>query len=688
MSGRVGAFALASVILASCGGGGGSGANAFISPPITASPTSVPTSSATSAPQATTTQVAVTIPGTVDQASQVVTRHVAATSRKKPAFVSPGSMGVAIAATPQGGGSTTTQAFDVSSGSPLCTTGSPRTCTLPVSLSAGTYSITLTIYNESPVSGSIPTGASVLGVSTISQTIVANQSNTIAFTVQGVIAGVTTSGGVTFGSLPANGTAQSYNVALVVTDASGNAITSGTYSNPIAVSLTESGGSGHAYILKDGANAGASATLTSATDTLAIHYDGGGSSGYTTNTTITASGASSSSVQVSPMYVTGALAFTGPSQTDTLTVTEAGAPSNVAYSTAWSCTGFSKSESGTGASHTVSFTSPTLTAGSTIPSFSCGNPTVSDNLGSSMTPTYSGSIPTSSVCAAAASGVYLGNGSAPYEKSSGTHCTLSVSGTSGVTVYNPSNPPSLPGTASVSVSEANDANALTITASACSGKATSSASSITGSGSLTGTTSGSFTITGSTGNTSCTMTVTDGTQTSNVPVTIDPGYSGTALPTSGQFTETLVGTTASGGYYYSTVYQVEFYTMTAPNSQANELWAPITDWSSSGSNSALEPVEYVYPCPSGPEASATLIASGDSSFYQVGVPSDPSDGGLGSSTAYGLYNASWTAGQYCMAVYLQQQTSSGSTANDNVGFSYSITQGQSSETINPLTIAP
>lgn len=694
---RIVALALVSAILGGCGGGGalapGAGVGG-VNPPAsaTSNPVPTPTSGSSTQTQATTSQVVVTIPGAVDNAAQMVTRHIASTAKVRPQFVSPGSMGVTISATPQGGGSATTQAFDVSSGSPLCTTGSPRTCSLPVSLNAGSYTLTLTIYNEAPVSGSIPNGAAVLGVSNLSQTIVANQANTIAFTVQGVVSGISTSGGVTFGSLPANGTAQSYGVALVVTDASGNAITSGTYNNPISVSLAESGGSGHAYLVHNGSNSGSSATLTSATDTLAIHYDGGGTAGYYNTTTLSAPGASASAVQVSPMYVSGAVAITDQTQTKSVTITEANAPNNVAYSTTFSCSGFSKVESGTGASHTLSITSPTLTTGATVPSFSCPNPSVTDNFGSTMPVTYTGSLPTTTTCASIGSGKYLGvKSGSNYELANGTPCPLSVAAST-VTVYDPSDG-SHPASTTVAVSEANDETPPTVSTSSCTSGYIDATNGLTASGSPSGSLGGNVTVSAGSEQDyyGCTVAVSDGNgQTQNVTAFIDPNsaeqsWSGTITVDCENYGPP-VGWSCPSGYTPSldsfiimlgVEPTVEISTAVAPTTPATAIQVHLA-WSASSTQSGCaEPYASEAGWP-GAYVTAGLGWSNEAKTtgWETTTTAFGSSSAITNGTTLTWYSASAQPGTY--VAYLddpgQSCTSSGTTADTITVTSASISQ--------------
>lgn len=522
---RLSLTAIAScVLLTACGGGGGAVA------PVPPPPSPVPTGTVTK--PATTTAI-VTIDGNADTAAAAITRHLSLAKGRKPMYVSPSSMGLTV--TVNGGNP---QVFDISPGSSLCTSTTPRTCTLSVVAPVGSDSFVLTIYDQAPSGGSIPSGAKTLGISTVNQTITANTANTINFVVGGVVAGVSASGGVTYGSLPADGAAHTYNMAVIVTDADGNTINgSAAYNNPVTVSLAENAGSAHSYLLKNGTNVGTSTTLTSPSDSIALHYDGGGSPGYYTTTAFSDAGASGTTVQVSPMYVTGAFGFTDAGQNKTASVTEANAPANVGYPVSWSCSGFGESMSGSGASGTLSITSPSAVAGSALSSsYSCSNVTVTDNYGSSISVPVSAAIPISNVCSDQSASIYLGNGASPYETSSGTPCALSVGTTSG-SIYIGGSPSSF----TSSISEANDRAAISL--SGCGGIASLSTTSIGGSGSYTGTTSGAVTISSAAAG-SCNVTVSDSRgQSSTISVTVtDATFASTSSTQSTSANATWCGT--------------------------------------------------------------------------------------------------------------------------------------------------
>ncbi|HEX3466538.1 MAG TPA: hypothetical protein VHT05_00390 [Candidatus Elarobacter sp.] len=107
-----------------------------------------------------------------------------------------------------------------------------------------------------------------------------------------------------YASLPADGSYHTYTFALRPQDFGDPATSApGTaYAHPITVTLTETGDSGHATLLFEGATV-SKATVSSSGQTVALRYDGQGSVGYTTLTTFTATGFASDSVRVSPLFV-------------------------------------------------------------------------------------------------------------------------------------------------------------------------------------------------------------------------------------------------------------------------------------------------------------------------------------------------------------------------------------------------
>jgi hypothetical protein len=571
---NIGAVCAVVIALSACGGGGASlsalPATNLVGPAPVATATAPPLT-----PQER-TKIVVTIDGSADTATAAIARHAAsAAGSRTPMYISPSTLGIATNVNVTGGGALVASSVtDVSVGSPNCVGTNPRTCTILVAAPAGTYDFTMNTYNQAPIGGAIPAAAAVLGKSLVTQAIVPNVANTINFYISGVIAGVANTGGVTFGSLPADGSAHTFGVTLIATDANGNTITAGSsdpYSNPVSISLAESGGSGHAHLVVNGANVGASGTLSHSSDTLSVYYDGAGLAGYSTVTTYSAAGVTAGTVRVSPLYVSGSpyqgansLTFTATGQTASMTASEAGAPGNLAISQSLTSCGSNATSSGGGAGGSVAVSVTAVVA----PASSGGcTAKISDNYGSTIN--LAVTLPTpASHCSSAAANTQLDNNTI----SNGSHCTFSTTLAS-VTVYNPSDG-SHPGSANITLSEPYDQKTITESDN-CSGKATVSPTSIAGAGSPTGTASGVVTITGQTGSTSCSATFSDGSGGSIVvPITIDPG--GTlATPISGTATVTFTGA-AFPATPNEPMQIVNFPVTVAPTSSANQIKVSIS----------------------------------------------------------------------------------------------------------------
>jgi hypothetical protein len=305
--------------------------------------------------------------------------------RKRPKFISPSTSGIDIKVYAHGGNTVIGEAItDISSGSAACggQTGLPRTCTVNVPSPPGADDFKATTYDAAPVSGSFATAHALGSGSLTNVTIVAGAANPLTLYISGIIS--------TFGylaanaSMPADGTTHFLGFVLNPSDFDDNPITAGTndpYANPIAISLVESGGSGHAVLVKNGTAGGTSVTLTSSTDTVAVQYDGAGSAGYSVALTVSASSVSPATMRVSPMYVTStssylsgkALTFTGTGQTAPVSISETGASNALAYTVALGsgCAAVSAgAPTGTPADTTVTLTA--LSSGSCSIVFSDG----------------------------------------------------------------------------------------------------------------------------------------------------------------------------------------------------------------------------------------------------------------------------------------------------------------------------
>jgi streptogramin lyase len=269
---------------------------------------------------------------------------VHSTSRARtPRFVSAATLGVDLRVL-SGATLITEIAVDVSPGSAACggSTGSPRTCTGTTGfLAAGTYTLTATTYDQKPVAGAIPGTAHALATSTVSGVVVANRTDTNAtIYVGGIINGFGAPG---FVSLSADGTAHLVGFALAPTDYANEPITAGVndpYANPITLTLSETGGTGHATLQLNGSNVGTTAVVNRSSDAVQVAYDGAGAPGYYATITLAASGTTSTNVTIAPMFVSPSaynvgrtINFFAAGQQSTLAITEANAPGTTTYAT-------------------------------------------------------------------------------------------------------------------------------------------------------------------------------------------------------------------------------------------------------------------------------------------------------------------------------------------------------------------
>lgn len=297
--------------------------------------------------------------------------------KRRPQFVSPSTNGATLVAKDHTTGATVlSNTYNFSSGSGSCTTSTPRSCTMSFFIVPGNYDWTLTLYDQAPSGGTIPGTAKALGISQTTLAISANASNTLNFSVSGYVTGApgvtcspTACGALTYYSLPADGSSHTFPFAITWYDPDGNAMTGSVpFTSSQSVTLTETGGTGHSYLALNGTNVGASATVTKATDAVALVYDGKGSSGYTTTTNI-----AGTSVTLSPLFLGASgpapsLSITKLSQTVTDAITEASAGSGIAYvsSISGTCSEITaNTATGSGASATESVTTSTAPGTST-----------------------------------------------------------------------------------------------------------------------------------------------------------------------------------------------------------------------------------------------------------------------------------------------------------------------------------
>ena len=342
-------------ILAACGGGGGSS-------PVPSAPTTVPsTGSSPSTTQTVKFVLAIPLPS-------------ATTAARHRNFVSSATEGASISVTGPGGASAHA-VVNLSSSSNACTTsGTLRTCSVNITVPVGLDTFTITTYDTAPVNGAIPSGAHELGIGSATATVSIGTPS-VSISISGLIANL---GSLpAFSSLPADGATHQVPIILAPTDFGDQPIVAGTsdpYANPITVTLSESGGSGHASLIFDGGTTGvSSATLAHSTDTVTLQYDGGGSPGYSITITASASGTASTSTVIGPLYAAASglandtLTLTAaPGTPVTVTLSEAGAPGTQQYSAGVSsgCTNVATATPviGTGASATFTV------SGGTVPS--------------------------------------------------------------------------------------------------------------------------------------------------------------------------------------------------------------------------------------------------------------------------------------------------------------------------------
>lgn len=237
-----------------------------------------------------------------------------------------------------------TVATDLSASSGNCTpsTGGGRICNVLAVALVGSDDFVVTTYDQVPVHNAFPPSANVLGeASLLDQTIKATTNPAIPIYIGGLIATIGSSQPYVSASV---GSPQTIALSISAEDFGNQPIGGGAkspYANPMTATLTELGGSGNATLLLNGtAVSGNTATLASSADSVSIAFNGNGSAGYTMKVAVTATGATSQTVQVSPLYLsstqfftaaTNTLGFTAPDQTSTVNITERNA-TGITYS--------------------------------------------------------------------------------------------------------------------------------------------------------------------------------------------------------------------------------------------------------------------------------------------------------------------------------------------------------------------
>lgn len=296
--------------------------------------------------------LSITLPGTTPAAKL-----------RRPAFVSSGTAGVAIAAflhtdTAHANPVGSTNAA-VGPGQPGCSSSAPVTCNVPIGVppspTGNSDDFVITLYNQAPSGGAFGTTAKVLGVSTLAGQTVTNGSNSFSATVLGVPA----SGVVLFPSTSGvlGGAAANFPLTATVLDASSNAI-QGTFATP--VQLTTSSPSITSFLV----NGTAGTTINASTDTVTLVYNGNSNAAASATLSLTGTSPtftsspfmfvpSSSPPGASPASITVDIPPTG--RTGTFTVSEPN------YTNA----GFTESDNCATATATPTTVSPSSVTGST-----------------------------------------------------------------------------------------------------------------------------------------------------------------------------------------------------------------------------------------------------------------------------------------------------------------------------------
>ena len=364
------AVAIAAAFLGGCGGGGGGA--------VTTPRTDTPVKQA-GTPES--VNVAVIIGGTT-------AGRGSSSGVRRPKFVSPSTNGIDFKVYAHGGNTIIGQSdTDISSGSPACNgqTGTPRTCFIAVPAPAGNDDFVATTYDGAPVSGSFAS-SHALGTGTLTATIVSGQANNLTLYISGIINSLGFL--APHASLPADGAVHTLGFVLNPSDFDNNPISAGAndpYANPITVQLTETAGSGHVQIVKNGTpTGGTSTTLNYSTDTVAVRYDGGASPGYSISVSVSSTNVSAETLVISPLYVSSAspyrsgstLTFSATGQTAQVNLSETNNASATYTATGTGCTGIATASAPSGPANAASTTITATGAGSCTIAFSDGMSTI------------------------------------------------------------------------------------------------------------------------------------------------------------------------------------------------------------------------------------------------------------------------------------------------------------------------
>jgi hypothetical protein len=318
---------MATALLVACGGGGSASGGSGVLPGSAGAPTVTPGAAANAT-------IELVIPAVA---------QLSGTIRRRPHFVSPSTQSALVVAGKPGATPQQTVVNLSSSASGCSVQNGNRVCTTTVQMPFGATTIAVTTYDQPPLNKTIPANAHMLGTGmfTIAPSALAEP---IVIAIDAVVGGFGTL--PSFASLPADGAVHTYGFVLNPTDFDDNSIVNGApdpYANPITVTLTESGGSGHSHLVLDGNASGNSAVLSSSSDTIAVQYDGGGAPGYSIVANFSATGVTDLSTTVAPLFVsafslTANAGYTAPNITlagvgtrVTFEIAESGAPAATVY---------------------------------------------------------------------------------------------------------------------------------------------------------------------------------------------------------------------------------------------------------------------------------------------------------------------------------------------------------------------
>jgi len=238
-----------------------------------------------------------------------------ASSSRRPLYVSRATKGLGISygAHPATFPTITTPtlAADVSSSSSLCTTNSDgsRTCTIPIAAPTGTDDFQVTAWDAVPGSGSFSSANRLSGTTVLNRTITAGQTNSLSFTLDGVVNSIGLFVSPSSLAAAASGTTQTATLSVNATDLYGNIIIgSGNYTdvngNPLTISISQavtvSGDTVRTTL-------SGSTVTSSASNTVTVTYPGGSSYGtkFSATPSVSIAGTSgTTTLSISPWLVT------------------------------------------------------------------------------------------------------------------------------------------------------------------------------------------------------------------------------------------------------------------------------------------------------------------------------------------------------------------------------------------------